>query len=190
MAPDTDTPRRRTTRASRDRRWAGPGQPKTAEAISHQRIDAARFNQSLLHMSRPKIELQAAGLRTRGASPGDDVAWWEATMALDEILRRRGASHGAAMAAHLASQAVLVAATRTGLALGPDVIAVARSAGEVARVLAAGDLNTSGASYLARGWEDLLISAAESDSPPGPADGQHHRQPLAAANEPRRGRCT
>ena len=188
MAPDTDTRRHRTTRGSRDRRWAGPGQPKMAEGISHQHIDAARFTQSLLHMSRPRIELQAAGLRTRGTSPGDDVAWWEATVALDQVLRRRGASHGAAMAARLASEAVLVAATRTGLALGPDITAVARSAGEVARVLATGDLNTTGVGYLARGWEDLLISAAEPHSPPGLADGRRHRQPRAAANQPTGGR--
>ena len=190
MAPDIDTRRRRTTRASRDLRWVGPGQPKTTEAISHERIDAARFTQSLLHMSRPKIELQAAGLRVRGTSPGDDVAWWEATMALDQALRRRGAWHGAAMAAHLASQAVLAAASRTGLALGTDVIAVARSAGEVARVLVAGDPNTTGAGYLTRGWEDLLVLPAKPHSPPRPPDGRGHREPRAAANQPRRGRRT
>jgi hypothetical protein len=188
MAPDADTRRRRTSRASPDRRWAGPGQSKRFEATSHERIDAARFTQSLLYMSRPRIELQAAGLRTRGTSPGDDVAWWEATMALDQALRRRGAWHGAAMAAHLASQAVLVAATRTGLALGPDITAVARSAGEVARVLATGDLNTTGVGYLARGWEDLLTSAAEPHSPPPLADDRRHRQSRAASNQPTEGR--
>ena len=137
-------------------------------------ISAIQFAQSLLHLSGPRIELQAVGLKARRASPDDDVAWWEATMALDRALRRRGTGHEAAMAARLAAQAVLAAATLTGLASGPDVNAVARSAGEVARALAAGDLHTAGADYLARGWEDL-ISPAGLPSPSGPAGGRGPR---------------
>jgi hypothetical protein len=140
-------------------------------------------------MSRPRIELQAAGLETQRTSPDDDVAWWEATMALNRALRRRGSGHQAAMAAHLASQAVLAAATRTGLALRPDVTAVARSAGEVARVLTAGDLNTTAAGYLTRGWEDLLVPPAD-PSPSESAGGRGPHIPRAAANQPRRGRRT
>jgi hypothetical protein len=140
-------------------------------------------------MSRPRIELQAFGLETQRTSPDDDVAWWEATMALNRALRRRGSGQQAAMAAHLASQAVLAAATRTGLALGPDVTAVARSAGEVARVLVAGDLDTTGAGYLARGWEDLLIPPAD-PSPSGSAGGRGPQTTRAAAHQPRRGQRT
>jgi hypothetical protein len=36
-----------------------------------------------------------------------------------------------------------------------------RAAQEAARVLAAGDLNTTGAGYLTRGWESILIPLAE-----------------------------
>ncbi len=133
--------------------------PETAETTAEQCSSAVRFALSLVHLSRPRIELQAIGLKTRRASPDDDLAWWEATTALDRALRRRGTGHEAAMAARLASQAVLAVATRTGLAPGPDVNAVARSAGEVARALAAGDLSTAGADYLARGWEDLISRA-------------------------------
>ncbi len=147
------------------------------------------FTQSLLHMSRVRIELQAAGLRARRISSGDDVAWWEATMALDRALRAVGHWHDAVMAAHLASQAVLAAATRTGLAQSPDVTAVAQSAGEVARVLVSGDLSTTGTAYLARGWEDLLRSPAEPHCP-APAGGRHHGEPRAAANQPRKGQRT
>ncbi len=172
MAPDTVTPRPRATRTGGDRRPVGLPSPETAGTIGEPGTGAVRFAQSLLHLSRTGIERQAAGLRARRTSPDDDVAWWEATMALNRALRRRGRGHQAAMAAHLASQAVLAAATRTGLTLGPDVTAVARSAGEVARVLVAGDLNTTGGRYLARGWESL------------------HRTPRAAAHQPRRGRRT
>lgn len=190
MAPDTITPRHRATRTSRDRRPVGLRPPETAETIPDQSIGAVRFAQSLLHLSRASIELQAAGLKTQRTSPDDDVAWWEATMALNRALRRRGSGHEAAMAAHLASQAVIAAATRTGLALGPDVTAVARSAGEVARMLVAGDLNTTGAGYLARGWENLLMPPAAPPSPSGAAGGRGHRTPRAAADQPRRGRRT
>ena len=135
--------------------------PEPTEPAPHQGTGAIRFAQSLRHLSRSRIEFQAARLKARRASPDDDVAWWEATMALNRALRRRGIGHEAAVGAHLASQAVLAAATRTGLALSPDVTAVARSAGEAARVLAAGDLNATGAGYLARDWEDLAPESHE-----------------------------
>jgi hypothetical protein len=185
MAPDTVTPRLRT--ANRDRCRLGLPQP--GAPIPHQGISAVRFAQSLLHMSRARIDLQAAALEAQRTAPGDDVAWWEATMALDRALRRRGTGHQAAMAARLASQAVLAAATRTGLALSPDVTAVARSAGEVARVLTAADLDIPGAGYLARGWEDLLVPPAD-PSPSGSAGGRGPLRPPGAAHQPGRGRRT
>ena len=159
MPPDTVTPSPGTVRSSRPRRRVGPRPPETAARISQQRVGAARFAQSLLHLSRPSIERLVARLGARRTSADDDVAWWEATTALNRALRRRATGHQAAMAAHLASQAILTAATRGGLALTPDVLALARSAGEVARVLAAGDMDTTGAGYLIRGWEDLLLRA-------------------------------
>jgi hypothetical protein len=173
MAPDTISPRPRTGPASRERRCAGPLPAGTPEEIDGQGISALRFTQSLLHMSRARIELHAAGLKARRRSPDDDVAWWEATLALNRSVRHGGTGPHAAMAAHLAAQAVLAAATRTGLGLDPDVAAVARSAGEAARVLAAGDLVTTGAGYLIRGWEDLLVPLAEPASS-GPAGGRGH----------------
>jgi hypothetical protein len=170
---DTISPRPRTGPASRERRCAGPPPAGTPDTIAGRGISALRFTQALLHLSRARIELHAAGLKTWGRSPDDDVAWWEATLALNRTLRHGGTGPQAAMAAHLAAQAVLSAATRTGLGLDPDVAAVARSAGEAARVLAAGDLNVTGAGYLFRGWEDILIPLAESASS-GPAGGRGH----------------
>jgi hypothetical protein len=189
MAPETDIPHRRSTQPSQDRQRVGP-RPQPSETVTSQSIGVVRFIHSLLHLSRARIELQAAGLRAGRTSPDDDVAWWQATVALDRALHGRDPWHKAAMAAHLASQAVLAAAGRNGLAMGPDVTAVARSAGEMARVLAAGDLNTTGAGYLAHGWEDLLKSAAEPHAPPAPAGGRRHRNPRAAANQTVKGRRT
>jgi hypothetical protein len=173
MAPDPTSPRPRTSPASRQRRCAGPRPAQAPDTIPGKGISALRFTQSLLHLSRVRIELHAAGLKARRSSPDDDVAWWEATLALNRTLRHGGTGPQAAMAAHLAAQAVLAAATRTGLGLNPDVAAVARSAGEAARVLAAGDLNATGAGYLTRGWEDILIPLGEPASS-GPAGGRGH----------------
>lgn len=173
MASDVISPRPRTSPASRERRCAGPPSAGTPDAVTGQGISALRFTQSLLHLSRARIELHAAGLKARRSSRDDDVAWWEATLALNRTLRHGGTGPQAAMAAHLAAQAVLAAATRTGLGLNPDVAAVARSAGEAARVLAAGDLNATAAAHLTRGWEDILIPLAEPASS-GPAGGRGH----------------
>lgn len=173
MAPDTISPRPGTNPASRQRRCAGRGPAQAPDTIPGQGISALRFTQSLLHLSRARIELHAAGLKARRSSADDDVAWWEATLALNRTLRHGGTGPQAAMAAHLAAQAVLAAATRTGLGLNPDVAAVARSAGEAARVLAAGDLNITSAGYLTRGWEDILIPLAEPASS-GPAGERCH----------------
>ena len=173
MAPDTISPRSRISPASRERRCAVPPPGGTPDTIAGQGISALRFTQSLLHLSRVRIELHATGLKARRRCPDDDVAWWEATLALNRTVRHAGTGPQAAMAAHLAAQAVLAAATRSGLGLNPDVAAVARSAGEAARVLAAGDLNTTGAGYLIRGWEDILVPLAEPASS-GPAGGKGH----------------
>jgi hypothetical protein len=154
-----------------------PRPPDPAVTIPHPGIGAARFAQSLLRLSRPSIERQVARLKARRTFPGDDVAWWEATTALNRALRRRDIGHQAAMAAQLASQAMLAAATRTGLALSPDVLAAARSAGEVARVLVAGDMNRTGAGYLVRGWEEVLVPPAESQAPSGSAGGGDRQTP-------------
>jgi hypothetical protein len=156
MRPDSLTPSVRSVRTSR--------------------VSVARFAQALLNLNRPSIERQAAGLTAR-TSPDDDVAWWEATTALNRALRRQQTGRQAAMAAHRASQAVLAAASRTGLALSPDILAVARSAGEAARVLVAGGMNITGAGYLTRGWEALLILPAGLPSPSEPAGGRGHRSP-------------
>lgn len=173
MAPDPISPRPGTRPAIRQRHCADPRLAHAPDTITGQGISALRFTQSLLHLSRARIELHAAGLNARRSSADDDVDWWEATLALNRTLRHGGTGPQAAMAAHLAAQAVLAAATRTGLGLNPDVAAVARSAGEAARALAAGEPDTPGAGYLTRGWEDLLIPLAEPASS-GPAGGRGH----------------
>src|SRR5688500_12825296 len=153
MSPDTDAPCRRTARY---RRGVGARTPATPTPIPDPGLGVASFVESLLNMSRSGLERQAAALRARRASPDDDVAWWKATMALDRSVRTRGIWHEADVAAQLASRAVLAAATRTGLAVGSEVTVLARGAADVARLLVAGELDTTGAAYLARGWEDLL----------------------------------
>jgi hypothetical protein len=150
-------------------------------------VGVVSFVQALLRMSRPRIQFQAAGLRARRSSADDDIAWWDATLALDRALRSGGLGNEAAMAAHVASEAVLTAAARTGLAPSPDVTAVAQSAGEVARVLVAGRRNT--VAYLTHGWEDILLIPGSALPPrPGPAHTVARRAPRAIASQPRKGR--
>jgi hypothetical protein len=165
MPPDTVTPRLRTARAKPRSATGRPRPPETASPSPVPRISAIRFARSLLQLSRPRIERQAADLEIRRSAAEDDVAWWEATMALNRSLRRQGVGHEAAMAAHLASQAVFAAANRSGLALGPDVTALARSEGEAARALVAGNLDATGAGYLTRDWQDFLIPPADPPLP-------------------------
>jgi hypothetical protein len=73
MTPDSPTPRPRVTRPYRDRRSAGHRPPAPPETLTHQAIGAVRFAQSLLNLSRPGIERQVAGLKTRRSSPDDDA---------------------------------------------------------------------------------------------------------------------
>lgn len=117
------------------------------------------FIHALVHLDGARIERQAAVLEARRPSEDDDIAWWDATLMLDRSLRRAGLKRRAAMVSHLAAHAVLDAAARAGLAPTAEVSAVARSAAEAARVLAAGDLiNAGSARYLSRDWRDLLES--------------------------------
>jgi hypothetical protein len=177
MGPDTLTPSLRSIRTSGNTRSPiGPRPPEAASiSVPRQSVSVARFTQALLDLNRPSIERRAAGVAAR-ISPDDDVAWWEATTALNRALRRQQTGRQAAMAAHRASQAVLAAASRTGLAVSADILAVARSAGEAARVLVAGNMNLTGAGYLTRGWEAFLFLPAGPPFPSGSA-GRRGRTP-------------
>jgi len=119
--------------------------------------DARRFIRVLMHLSAKDLRLLGQALSARHTYRPDDVAWWQAIVALDRALRRCGRARLAAAAAGAASQAVISAAARHGMsAADHDVMAVARGAAEVARVLAAGEAQPPTAKCLLLGWEAFL----------------------------------
>jgi hypothetical protein len=100
-----------------------------------------------MHDLRP-AELRRVADRLVGqhASAEGELAWWRATVAVGAALRAGRRSRAGSVAAHRASAAVLAGAAAAGLtAADHDVTAVARAAGEVARLLVAGGSPAVGA---------------------------------------------
>lgn len=190
MPPDKVTSPQRAIRAGGTRPGASLEPPDTVSTTPRGPTGVVPFVRALLHMTGPRIRLQAAALRARRRSPEDDIAWWDATLALDRVLRSSGRWHEATMAAQMASEAVLAAATRSGLTPSPDVTAVAQSAGEAARVLATGSRNTARATYLTQGWEDLLVPPTAAPPRPRPGSDGRRRAPRPTTSQPRTGRRT
>lgn len=113
----------------------------------------AGFVRYLRAMTASEIRSRVAEREARRTEPGDDVAWWTATAAVDRALRRDGSLRAAASASRAASDAVFVAAADGGVEIDEGVRALARSAADAARALAAGVPNGGEGSYLLAGWE-------------------------------------
>lgn len=124
------------------------------------RGEVAHFHRALLRLSAHELRARAAELEAHRGRPGEDPAWWDATVALDRLLRHSGRWYAARVAGQLAFQAVLASAARLGIVPGRDVVAVARAAAEAARVLAAGGRDCPDLAHLLRGWETALHPAA------------------------------
>jgi hypothetical protein len=132
------------------------------EGVSEMNLD--EFLRSLQRLSASEIIKVAAGVREERA--GDDLAWWQATLALEHSVRRQQRSVGAAAAATTAARQLVTAASHDGLAAdAADVADAARSAAEVARTLVAEDA-AADPCYFFRGWERII------DIPPWAACGE------------------
>ena len=120
----------------------------------------------LAAMSSADIRDVAGAVATRVDSPAAEVAWWQATLAIDNALRRYGRSRSAAQAGYDASRAVLHAAGRAGIAL-PDaeVTSAARAARDLARGLVAGEPADHAVTYLLASWSSVLGGADPGDRP-------------------------
>jgi hypothetical protein len=113
------------------------------------------FIRTLSHLSAQDLGALAARIRN-GHETDDEMAWWRATLALDRRLRHQRRSVHSAQAAQAAAQAVFASAGRAHLQEGSaDIVAVANSAREVARVLVADDAD-SDPRYFFRGWERFV----------------------------------
>jgi hypothetical protein len=113
------------------------------------------FLQALQRLSAQDIDRLAAGIRVERDTDGD-LAWWQATLALDRSVRRQHRSISAATAAATAARAVVVAAGHAGLpAEAASVVDVARAAADVARTLVAEDARADPC-YFFHGWERVM----------------------------------
>lgn len=130
-----------------------PGCPRVRGELAH-------FHRALLRLSAHELGARAAELEARRDHPGEDPAWWDATVALDRLLRHSGRWYAAGVAGRLAFQAVLASAARLSVSPGPEVVTVARAAAEAARVLAAGGRDCPDLAHLLQGWETALNPAA------------------------------
>lgn len=91
--------------------------------------------------SMPAGMIQEAGRRVRdeNRSAADEIAWWSATVRVEQLIRRQHQRIAATAAAGAVRRAVRQAAVHAGLTHDdPDVVAVARAASDVAGALAAG----------------------------------------------------
>jgi hypothetical protein len=87
----------------------------------------------------------------------DEVDWWRATIAIDEVLRHSRCTRRAARVAAEAAHAVQSAASRGGLPLpDPEVTRVARAAADVARGLVAGRPARPIVRLLLEHWEPIV----------------------------------
>lgn len=130
-------------------------------------------------MSSDDIRGVAGALAAQMDSPAAEVAWCQATLTIDGVLRRAGRSRVAARAGHDASRAVLAAAEGAGIPL-PDaeVTCAARAACQLARGVVAGEPASPALSHLLGGWSGPLGLATAGIAAADPHDGARARRAL------------
>jgi hypothetical protein len=120
-------------------------------------MDLASFLDGLGSLSAADIRLYAAGLQAEDVSVAEQVAQWQAELAIDRLLRcrvTRVEAHRANAAAHRSAQMVLDAARRNGMTLpDSDVTCVARAAAAIARGMSLSDVAEPFVSRILGRWE-------------------------------------
>ena len=120
-------------------------------------MELGHFTHAISRLTGDEIRRVAAGLQSAHSSAADEVVWWQATIAIDRVLRSNGRSRTAAMAAMGATQAVQSAAVADGIELpDPAVTAVARAAAEVARAIVAAPDADAQLGQLLTAWTPVL----------------------------------
>lgn len=118
-------------------------------------VNLVAFQDALVELSVDDIRAVGASLRDRDSA--DDVAWWGVTLVTERLLGETRGWRRAAFAARGGAEAVRVAGRRGGLdANDPDVVAVARAAARVCRVLVAAEARPGAIERLGGGWAHLL----------------------------------
>lgn len=117
-------------------------------------MELNEFVEALTTMSETRIRGVAAAQAASAASAADQLGWWEATLTIEHTLGAAHRCRSAAMAALRASQAVVAAAGGSGLSSSdPDVVAVARAAGGIARGLVGGSAAAEATAFLLQIWD-------------------------------------
>ena|SRR5206468_13013080 len=120
-------------------------------------MDLQEFTQAIHEMSEADIREVAAEIGGHQVSAADDIAWWQASLVIDPVLKHDGRCRVAAAAASSASRAVLAIAGHDVECVGDsDVIAVASAAGTIARGLVAGPDVMPSLDHLLRHWQPVL----------------------------------
>lgn len=113
------------------------------------------FTESLRHLSAADIRRLATRMESLLLTPADEVAWWQANLAIERLTRTAPRAHSQRITAAgiRASRCVHDVAEGLGVPL-PDtgVTRVARAAGQVARGLALGAPAAEPVEYLLDAW--------------------------------------
>jgi hypothetical protein len=119
-------------------------------------MEAASFPLALERMTVDDVAAVARDLDSMIGSVADEIATTRAVIQVEENLRRRRCRREAAVASQRAVRAVLAAAARDGFDTSdPDIVRVARAAGQYARaLLVAGDVPRA-VNRLATGFRHL-----------------------------------
>jgi hypothetical protein len=120
-------------------------------------MNLQEFTAAIHRMSVADIRTVAAEIGGHQATAADDIAWWQATLMIDRVLKHDGRCRSAAVAASTASRAILAVAEHGQCATSDaQVIAVARAAATIARGLVAGTGVEPSVDHLLRDWQPVL----------------------------------
>jgi hypothetical protein len=125
-------------------------------------MELSEFLAGLSSLRLAQIRAIASDLDRLVDSVADEIDTMHAILALEQVVRRCRCTRVAAIAGHQASLVVVRAAERAGAEpADPDVIQVARAAGQVARGLVAGVDAEPHVRHLASGFRSLgeLVAA-------------------------------
>lgn len=123
-------------------------------------MDVATFLDGLRGLSEEEIRQGATALGAEQMTVSDQVVQWRAELALDRVLRTRcsrAESQRANAIAHRAAKTVVEAARLLGLeSPDPDIVRVARAAGQIARGLALNDRAGPFVQVMLLRWEQAM----------------------------------
>ncbi|HEV8625008.1 MAG TPA: hypothetical protein VG034_11180 [Acidimicrobiia bacterium] len=131
-------------------------------------MDLPEFLSALRGLSESDIRDLARTLQARFVSPADEVEWWRANLAIEQVARSsRARSQAVTAAGHEAARAVVGAAQRARLALpDTDVTCVARAANKIACALRLGSDGATHLGTLLKGWSSAVVPTTKGIAAP------------------------